>query len=117
MPHAYTSSEESLAKSYQRIHANSEQTHVHILSVGDSAYAAVAFDVDPREYEPVDAEIIAYDPTLDGVVARTDRWLETNPKGIASESSGGLWARLLGLLEHLDDYGTEMVPDTEETSE
>lgn len=116
MTNPYTQTKEDIAASYRRIHGNSEQTHIAVLSAGENAYVAVAYDVDPREYEPVAAEIIAYDPTIDGVVQKADRWMETHPKGVLGESeSGGGGSRVLSALKKLNDYGNNLADQPEES--
>lgn len=109
MPNPYNPTDEEVARSYRRIHANSEQTHIAILSAGDSAYVAVAYDVDPVEFRPVAAECIAYDPTIDGVAQKADRWMETHPRGVADDDDTGGASRLWGILQKLNDYGTRLV--------
>lgn len=104
MSEAYSDVGGHVERSWRRVHANSEQTYVYVVSTGDAGYAAIAADVDPREYKPVEAEIIAYDPTLEGAIERAERWMEQNRKGVASSSSGGV---LRKLYEKLNDFGND----------
>lgn len=100
--HAYEPGENRVVDSFRRIHANSEQTHVIVVETGED-YAAIAYDIDPREYEPVASEIIAYDPTKAGAKQRASRWCQENPKGIGRQSGGpGLLRRV---LSKLNSYG------------
>lgn len=119
MSHAYTEAREGLVGTYRRVHANGEQTYVYIVSAGESAYVGVVADVDPREYEGVSGEVVAYDPTLEGVQARVERWLQSNPKGLAGSSGGasGLLGRLLGVLRRVDDYGSGLAQQGEVESD
>lgn len=105
MSHAYTESDETIVHSYRRIHANGEQTHVHILSTGDR-YTVVAADVDPREFVPVAGETIGYEPTVESAQERAQAWMEANSKGIAeSDGKGNVIVRL---LKKLNDYGNDL---------
>lgn len=115
MTDIYSSTKEDIVKTYRRIHANGEQTHVAIITVGEDNYAAIAYDVDPRDYDPVAGEIIAFDPTLEGAVERADRWMDTHPKGILGgqedDDSGGLWSAVMRGLKKLNDYGNDMIEE------
>lgn len=120
----YTPTDEDLVESHRRVHGNGEQTHVHVLTAGERAYVAVAVDVDPREYGPVTAELVAYDPTLEGARERTERWLEAHPKGVLGAEPGesgherrgqaiiqGFWRFLKRVNEHGNKQVREMQED------
>lgn len=99
----YDDTADKVVATFGRIHGNGEQTHVAVLSRGQNAYVAVAYDIDPGDYEPVAAAAIAHDPTLEGVEARAKRWMEQNPKGVAPEGGGadggpGLLRRIVAKL-------------------
>lgn len=109
----YTETNEGVLKTCRRIHANGEQTHVAILSVGDRDYVAVAYDIRPSDFTPIAAEAIGYDPTIEGVVERVERWLDEHPKGVAYEGSeaggsggGRDWKKtIMTILKRLNEYG------------
>lgn len=110
----YNDMDATVADAYARIHGNGEQTHVAIVSAGDG-YVAVAYDIDPREFEPVEAEIIAYDPTISGCQTRAERWMEQHPKGIlGEEGGGGIWASIADGLKRLNDYGDDLVEEQQQ---
>jgi len=69
----YDETDDDVVRTYRRVHGNGEQTHVAVLSVSDRDYAAVAYDLNPAAFEPVAAEAIGYDPTLEGIHERTER--------------------------------------------
>lgn len=113
----YGDTKEDIVKTYRRIHANGEQTHVAIISVGEDDYAAISYDVDPRDYDPVAGKLIAFDPTLEGAVERADRWMETHPKGILGtqdEDGDGLWDSVMRALKKLNDYGNDMIEEQQQ---
>jgi len=104
MTHAYTDTdgEESILDAYQRVHANGEQTHVHITTAGDR-YAVVAVDLDPRDYDAPAAEPIAYSPTLGAAREQARTWMEQHPKGVLQDAGGTSWtAKLWSALQKLD---------------
>lgn len=106
----YNPTSNDSVKAWARIHGNGEQTHVHVLDVGDD-YIVVAVDIDPRDYEPVASDLLAYDPTLEGAVERAQRWMESNPKGIAGgdgQANGSGGSKLMGALKKLNDYGNSL---------
>lgn len=107
----YSETTNDAVNSWARIHGNGEQTHVHIVTIADD-YAAVALDVDPREYEPVAAELLAFDPTLEGAMERARRWMETHPKGVlgdaAGDGGGGMGSAVVEGLKKLNDYGNNL---------
>lgn len=111
----YHQTSEDVVRTYRRIHGNGEQTHVVIMSVGDRDYAAVAYDIDPSEFSEGHAETIAYDPTIEGVVERAERWMERNPKGVLQSMGGGeddsgggkTWERVKAMAGKLNEYGNE----------
>jgi len=118
----YTESPEDIVKTWFRSHQNSEQTRVSILSAGDDAYVAVAYDVDLGDYSPVAAELIAFDPTLEGAHQRATRWMERNPKGVAyqdgDESGDGGGGKVVSVLKRLaknvNDYGNQQMEDIQQ---
>lgn len=106
--HAYQKDAEKIetAESWTRIHGNGEQTRVAILDVG-VGFVAVAVDIDPRTYQPVDAELVAYDPTLPGAEQRAERWLQSHAKGVSPGDGGsGLLSAIWGGLKKLDQSAT-----------
>lgn len=113
--HAYEDTDDVIAHTFGRVHGNGEQTHVAIISSGEDSYVAVAYDIDPREFEPVAAECVAYDPTLEGVIKRAKRWMEQNPKGVAyqdgdgeaSNSENKILATLKRMAVKLNEYGNQ----------
>lgn len=112
---AYTDTAEDIVHSYRRVHANSEQTHVVVLSAGNDRYAVVAYDLDPVDLQPVAAEAVAFDPTLDGAVERARRWMEAHPRGVAGGGAGAeSWGQklkraLLMAGQKLDEYGNRQM--------
>jgi len=119
----YTDSDEDVVKTYRRVHANGEQTHVALLSAGSDDYVAVAYDIDPREYRPVAAECVAFDPTLEGVCERARRWMQRHPKGVAEASDGGSdgGGRVMGAVmkmgKKLNDYGNQQIEQVQESQQ
>lgn len=115
----YNDTDDDLVATYRRVHANGEQTHVAVLSAGSNDYVAVAYDIDPRDYVPVAAECVAFDPTLEGVCERARRWMQQHPKGVAgadeSGEGGGSGGRMLGAVmqmgKKLNDYGNQQMHD------
>lgn len=112
--HAYQDYEHGYAHSWKRIHGNAEETHVFIMEQTDD-YLVLAMDIDPRDWEPVAAEAVAYEPTLEGAVKRSESWMRENPKGIAGGEDG---SRIMGALkkiaEKTDDYGSQQVEELQE---
>jgi len=104
MSHAYQDSRQDIIDSHKRIHSNGEETHIHVLSAGER-YAVVAFDVDPREYDAVDAECVAYTPTVEAAQERAQAWMEQHPKGVAGGS--GTISKLIGMIAQADKKATE----------
>jgi hypothetical protein len=101
--HAYQDATEDIVTSYKRIHGNSEQTAVYVLSVGEEWYLSVACDVDPVDADPGQAELIGYAPTIDGIHKRTERWLETHARGVGAEDSGdGLLSRFVAWAQDFE---------------
>lgn len=115
MTNAYTESKDDIAASYRRIHANDERTHVYILSCGESAYVALAADVDPIEYQAVAAELIAFSPTLDAAHEHAQRWMETHSRGIAGEDNNSGFLKTM--LTKLNSYGEELAEQQQQTNE
>lgn len=118
----YTDTDDDLVHTYRRVHANGEQTHVAVLTAGDSRYVAVAYDIDPAELVPVGAECVAFDPTLEGVVERARRWMEQHPKGVlGDEQGGGRGSKLVGAIvkgaNKLNDYGNQQMEQMQEQQE
>lgn len=110
MPTVYSEGEAAVERAWHRVHGNSEQTHVLVVDLGEH-YAAVALDVDPREFDPVAADILAFDPTPEGAQTRAERWMETHPKGIlgdGGDGGGGIGGKLVGGLRKLNDYGNDL---------
>lgn len=85
----YNDTRDECVKTWGRAHANGEQTHVAVVTVGDDRYAAVAYDVDPADFSALAAACVAYDPTLEGVTTKAQRWMENHPKGVAPGDGGG----------------------------
>lgn len=114
----FTETDESVLDTYRRVHGNGEQTHVAVLSAGESRYVAVAYDIDPVELAPGAAECVAYDPTLEGVRERARRWMERNPKGVIGDAEDGGSGRLTGSiikgLKKMNDYGNQQVEQVQE---
>lgn len=108
----YNDTDDDLVRTHGRVHGNGEQTHVAMLSCGDRAYVAVAYDVRPQDYTPIAADIVAYDPTIEGVRAKAEKWMERNPKGIAPGDDGGGgrgWMRaIVAGAKRLNDYGNSL---------
>lgn len=99
MTHAYDPGEYAdTVRTYRRVHATSEQTHILMTCLDDEHWIAVAVDTDPRSYEPVASELIAYDPTRTGAEKHAERWMQDNPKGVAANSGGGILRRALSKL-------------------
>ena len=123
MSDLYDETDDDVVRTYRRVHANGEQTHVAVLSVSDRDYAAVAYDLNPAAFESVATEAIGYDPTLEGIHERTERWLEAHPKGVLGgngEDSGGgrgIVAYLKRVAVKLNEYGNEQVTDMQEHGE
>lgn len=114
----YNDTDDDLVKTYRRVHANGEQTHVAILSAGSDYYVAVAYDIDPRDFIPVAAECVAFDPTLEGVCERAQRWMERHPKGVMGENESGGGSRFMSAIvkgaNKLNDYGNQQVQQMQE---
>jgi hypothetical protein len=106
MTHAYDDTREKAEATYRRIHANGEQTFVHIISCGER-YIVIAADVDPRNYEGVEGELIDYASTKRGAKDKARAWMEQHPKGIVGDSGGGS-GRIMGFFKKLNDYGNSM---------
>lgn len=116
MTHAYQDTSESIATSFRRIHANGEETHVHIVSAGER-YVVIAADVDPREFEAVAGECIAYAPTLEVAHERATAWMEQRSKGVLGEAdSGGGSSKIMDMIRKLNDYGNSLA-DQQQTTE
>ena len=117
MTGVYSEADETLVEAYGRTHANGERTMVHIVSVGER-YAAVGIDVDPVEFEPVDAEIIAYSPTETAAREHATRWMEQHPRGVAGDGKeSGVVGSLLTGLQKLDQSANPANQnDTEDTN-
>lgn len=101
--HAYTqltTDEGHPPTAWQRVHANGEQTRVVILPWGD-AFAVIAADIDPADFEGLAAEVVAVDPTAAGAEERARRWLTANPKGVAP-GGDGFASRLWNGIKRLD---------------
>jgi len=113
MSHAYNDNPEDIAKSYRRIHANGEETHVHILSCGEDRYVVVAADVDPREFAGGGAACLGYAPSIDAAHERAEVWMEQHPKGVAPDGDDGpgLAARIWGALQKLDQSENQQTED------
>lgn len=105
MTHAYQDATEKVAQSWKRIHANGEETHVHILTAGER-HAAIAVDINPIDFEIVDSAVISYSPTKEGATEQAYAWMEQHPKGVAGGGGGG--SRLMGLLKKINDYGENL---------
>jgi hypothetical protein len=121
--HKYHDTHDEVVKTYGRAHDTSEQTHVVVLSCGEDHYAAVAYDVDPGDFEPVAAECIAYDPTLEGACQRAERWMETNSKGVLGgqpqgSEGGKQGSKVVDILKRIvrgiNDYGNQQVDDIQQ---
>jgi hypothetical protein len=114
--HAYNDTTNDIAKSWCRVHANGEQTHVYLLSCDDSDYTAVAVDVDPREYDAVAAEVIEYTSALEAACASAQAWMAQHPKGIVGAGDGddgdGLASKVWRGLQKLDQSATPQEEDT-----
>ena len=108
MSHAYNDTKEEMVTSFRRIHANGEQTAVHIISSGNERYVTVAVDVDPRDFSPVASEAIGYDPTIESAHERATAWMEANPKGVAGENGDSSGGFLKKLFHRINDYGNEL---------
>lgn len=112
----YDDADDDGVRAYRRIHANGEQTRVMIIKVADRDYAAVAYDVDPSEFTPLQAETIAYDPTLEGATERAERWMQQHPKGVAQslsngdggESGSSTLSKITAMAGKLNDYGNDL---------
>lgn len=110
----YNETDDDVVRTWRRVHANGEQTHVAILSVSKRDYAAVAYDLAPGDFEAIDAAAIGYDPTIEGVIERAERWLDAHPKGVAYEGDSGGddggrdWGKLfMNMLKKLNEYGNQ----------
>lgn len=115
----YTETKDQVVKAYRRVHANSEQTHVMVLTVGEDDYIAVAYDIDPVEVEPLGSTVVGYDPTLEGITDRAQRWMQGHPKGILGGKSGqsqgsSFSTKIMTLLRKLNDYGNEQMQTMQE---
>lgn len=110
----YDETDDDVVRTFRRVHANSEQTHVAIVSVGERDYAAIAYDIDPAEFHPIAAECVAYGPTVEGVNERAERWMDTHAKGIAPAQNGesggsGMWSAVKRMAKKMNDYGNDMM--------
>jgi light-regulated signal transduction histidine kinase (bacteriophytochrome) len=104
MPEFYTDHGESVIDSYRRVHGNGEETHILIVSCNER-YVALAYDVDPRDFEPVASHLISYSPTQQAAEERVRVWMENNPKGVAydqEDDSEGIGAKIWNALKKLD---------------
>lgn len=115
MVETYDDADDDAVRAYRRIHANGEQTRVVIVNVAGRDYAAVAYDIRPSDFSPLAAETIAYDPTLEGVTERAERWMQEHPKGVmqaqggSDESDGGgALATVKKAAGKLNDYGNDL---------
>ncbi|TQQ78596.1 hypothetical protein EGH24_13825 [Halonotius terrestris] len=97
---------------WQRVHANGEQTRVVIEPWGD-AFAVIAADIDPADFEGLAAEVVAVDPTVDGAEERARRWLAANPKGVAP-GQGSITGRLWSIINRLDTSAQQAGSETNE---
>lgn len=115
MTSLYDQTSDDVVATHRRVHANGEQTHVAILSVSERDYAAVAFDLNPADFEPVAAACVGYDPTLEGITERAERWMDTHPRGVLGgegEDSGGgskVLAYLKRVAMKLNEYGNQQI--------
>jgi hypothetical protein len=123
MTDLYTETTEDVLKTYRRIHGNSDQTHVAILSLGERDYVSVAVDVNPGDFEGQAAEVVAYDPTIEGVHERTQRWMDGHPKGVLGgqpqgSEGGKQGSKVLDILKRIvrgiNDYGNQQVDDIQQ---
>lgn len=118
--HNYQDTRDEAVHTYGRVHGNGEQTHVSILSCGSDHYVAVAYDVDPGDFEPIAAECVAYDPTLEGAVERAKRWMERNPKGVAYQEGNGdggenkILAFLKRMARNVNEYGNQQMDEMQQ---
>lgn len=118
MPNPYANTDDELIDTYRRIHANGEQTHVVVMTAGE-AYVATAYDIDPVDLAPVAAECVAYDPTIEGIGERVQRWMQANPRGVVGDGGGengdGLGQKLnrffIRMLKRLNEYGNRQMED------
>lgn len=110
----YDEADDDVVRAYRRVHANGEQTRVIIVKVADRDYAAIAYDLRPSDFTPMAAVPIAYDPTVEGVEERAERWMQEHPKGAmqaldAEEDSGsGTLSKLKGMAGKLNEYGNDL---------
>lgn len=107
----YSDASGTTKDAWARVHGNGEQTHVVLLSVGNDSHVAVAYDIDPRSFEPLAAEAIAYDPTIEGCRTRATRWMEEHPKGILGDGSGGgsgVVSKMVDGVKKLNEYGNDL---------
>lgn len=118
MTDLYTETNEDVVKTYRRVHNNGEQTHVIVQSLGQRDYVGVAVDVNPGDFEGQAAEVIAYDPTLEGVHERTQRWMDTHGKGVLGgqpqgSEGGKQGSKVVEILKRMakgiNDYGNQQV--------
>jgi hypothetical protein len=114
MTDLFPESESGIVNSYERIHANSEQTHVHILRLDEDRYVVVATDVDPVDFQPGQSETIAFCPTRKGARKHAKRWMEQNAKGVGSSGSG---SRIVTALQKLNEYGNKMQDNQQQESQ
>lgn len=109
----YNDTRDECVKTWGRAHANGEQTHVAVVTVGNDRYAAVAYDVDPADFSALEAACVAYDPTLEGVTTKAQRWMENHPKGVAPGGSQGkgrlaaAWEKFVAWCEKVVEQGQE----------
>jgi len=88
---------------------------VYLLSAGDTDYVALAMDCAPGEPAGLDAELIGYQPTLEGAHEVAARWMARNPKGILGDGDGGgdgMASKLWAVLSKLDQSDSQDQEDT-----
>lgn len=110
--HAYDDDDAELVNVLRRIHANSEQTWVLVVETDADNYAAVAVDIDPREYEAVAAEEIAHSPTATGANKRAEQWAAEHSKGVAGDSKSG--GHLTRLVSKVADAGESLAENQQQ---